>query len=186
MTVKGLNPGVISKVGWVWSSGWTSVLNRTVVVDSDWRFDNLCGSHLQSQSELYHVSWWYYTHFDSEDDYRTGRRNVSHCQRQQSYSGLRSPGRSNSTYFWHVCMYVCMYFEISLRICIFLCSFCFHKWFHRLIIFLTLSKRFRGWKTSSSKTTAILTTVSPRGGVRLVQKYPRKNYLSKHKDAFAK
>ena len=37
------------------------VLNRTVVVDSDWRFDNLCGSHLQSQRELYHVSWWYYT-----------------------------------------------------------------------------------------------------------------------------
>ena len=36
-------------------------LNRTVVVDSDWRFDNLCGSHLQSQSELYHVSWWCYT-----------------------------------------------------------------------------------------------------------------------------
>ena len=34
------------------------VLNRTVVVDSDWRFDNLCGSHLQSQSELYHVSRW--------------------------------------------------------------------------------------------------------------------------------
>ena len=22
-TVKGLNPGVISKVGWVWSSGWS-------------------------------------------------------------------------------------------------------------------------------------------------------------------
>ena len=37
------------------------VLNRTVVVDSDWPFDNLCGSHLQSQSELCHVSWWYYT-----------------------------------------------------------------------------------------------------------------------------
>ena len=47
------------------------VLNRTVVVDSDWRFDN-----------------------------RTGCRNVSHCQQQQSYSGLRSPGRSNST-FWN-------------------------------------------------------------------------------------
>ena len=95
------------------------VLNRTVVVDSDWRFDNLCGSHLQSQSELYHVSWWYYTlvidligqlrrnvnwrdttHFDPEDDHRTGCRNVSHCQQQQSYSGLRSPGRSNST-FWY-------------------------------------------------------------------------------------
>ena len=26
--------------------------------------------------------------FDSEDDYRTGCRNVSHCQQQQSYSGL--------------------------------------------------------------------------------------------------
>ena len=37
------------------------VLNRTVAVDSDWRFDNLCSSHLQSQSELYHASWWYYT-----------------------------------------------------------------------------------------------------------------------------
>ena len=38
------------------------VLNRTVVVDSDCRFDNLCaGSHLQSQSELFHVGWWYYT-----------------------------------------------------------------------------------------------------------------------------
>ena len=33
----------------------------TVVVDSDWRFNNLRGSHLHSQSELYHVSWWYYT-----------------------------------------------------------------------------------------------------------------------------
>ena len=37
------------------------VLNRTAVVDSDWHFDNLCGSHLQSQSELYHLSWWYCT-----------------------------------------------------------------------------------------------------------------------------
>ena len=37
------------------------VLNRTVIVNSDWRFDNLCGSHFRSQSELYHISWWYYT-----------------------------------------------------------------------------------------------------------------------------
>ena len=28
------------------------VLNRTVVVDSDWRFDSLGGSHLQSQIEF--------------------------------------------------------------------------------------------------------------------------------------
>ena len=45
--------------------------------------------------------WRDTTHFDSEDDYRTGCRNVSHCQQQQPYSGLRSPGRSNSTYFWN-------------------------------------------------------------------------------------
>ena len=32
------------------------VLNRTVVVDSDRRFMDLWGSHLESQSELYHVS----------------------------------------------------------------------------------------------------------------------------------
>ena len=37
----------------------------------------------------------------SEDDYRTGCWNVSHCQQQQSYSGLRSPGRWTSRYFWN-------------------------------------------------------------------------------------
>ena len=37
------------------------VLKSTVVVDSDCRFSNLCGSHLQSQRELYHVSRWFYT-----------------------------------------------------------------------------------------------------------------------------
>ena len=35
------------------------VLNRTVVVGNDGRFDNACGSHLQTQSELYHIGWWY-------------------------------------------------------------------------------------------------------------------------------
>ena len=44
----------LSMIVWV-----NVVLNRSVVVDSDWRFDNLHGSHLQSQSDLYHVSWWY-------------------------------------------------------------------------------------------------------------------------------
>ena len=47
------------------------------------------------------INWHDTTHFDSEDDYRTGCRNVSHRQQQQSYSGLRSPGRSNLTYFWN-------------------------------------------------------------------------------------
>ena len=35
------------------------------------------------------------------NDYRTGCRNVTRCQQQQSYSGLRSPGRSSTTYFWN-------------------------------------------------------------------------------------
>ena len=43
----------------------------------------------------------YTLHFDSEDDYRTGCRNVCHCQQQQSYSGLCSSRRSYSTYFWN-------------------------------------------------------------------------------------
>ena len=47
------------------------------------------------------VTWRDTAHFDSEDDYRTGCRNVTHCQQQRSYSGLRSPGRSSTTYFWN-------------------------------------------------------------------------------------
>ena len=34
---------------------------------------------------------------DSDDDFCSGCRNVSHCHRQQSFSGLLSPGRSNYT-----------------------------------------------------------------------------------------
>ena len=34
------------------------VLNRTVVVDSDWRFDNLCGSHLQSHLQSFLLWRW--------------------------------------------------------------------------------------------------------------------------------
>ena len=35
---------------------------------------------------------------DDDIDYRTGCRNFSYCQQQQTYSGLRSPGLSYSTY----------------------------------------------------------------------------------------
>ena len=34
---------------------------------------------------------------DSDDDFRSGCRNISHHYRQQSFSGLHSPGRSNYT-----------------------------------------------------------------------------------------
>ena len=60
-SVKCLNPEIISQSRLSLIVRVNIVLNRTVVVDSDWRFDNLCGSHLQSQSELCHVSWRYYT-----------------------------------------------------------------------------------------------------------------------------
>ena len=58
----GLNQGV-TYLDWKRSSGWLESWEGLRVI-SDWRFDNLCGSHLQSQ--------------DSEDDFHTGRRNVSH------------------------------------------------------------------------------------------------------------
>ena len=41
------------------------VLNRTVVVDSDRRFDNLCGSHLQSHSEDDYVICHLISHLSS-------------------------------------------------------------------------------------------------------------------------
>ena len=42
-------------------------------------------SGLKGQTQM----WWPdFGLFDSEDDYRTGCRNVSHCQQQQSYSGF--------------------------------------------------------------------------------------------------
>ena len=37
---------------------WVNVVLHRTVVDSDLRFDNLWGSHLQSQSEFYHVGWY--------------------------------------------------------------------------------------------------------------------------------
>ena len=38
----------------------------------------------------------------TEDDYRTGYRNVTHCQQQQSYS----LGRSYPTYLWHYFLFI--------------------------------------------------------------------------------
>ena len=67
----------------------------------------LLGSHLFfsfffcikniNTTDVIPLNWHDTTHFHSEDDYHTGCRNVSHCQQQQSYSGLHSPGRSSST-----------------------------------------------------------------------------------------
>ena len=74
-SVKGLNPGVISKVGWVWSSRWTY----------SW-----IGLFLLTVTDV--LTTWVVVIFRV--------KNISHCQQKQSYSGLHSPRRSNSTYFW--------------------------------------------------------------------------------------
>ena len=63
------------------------VPRRTVVGDIDRRFDNLSGSHHRS-----HVS-----DDDSDDDFRSGCRNVGQCHQQQSFLGLLSHRRSNHT-----------------------------------------------------------------------------------------
>ena len=62
--VKGLNPVRSHFIGWVlYMIVRVNVVPWTgLVVDSGWRFDNLCVSHLQSQSELYHVSRCYRKH----------------------------------------------------------------------------------------------------------------------------
>ena len=61
------------------------VSRRTVVGDIDRRFDNLSGSLTLMMTS------------DSDDDFRSGCRNVGQCHQQQSFSGLLSPGRSNYT-----------------------------------------------------------------------------------------
>ena len=40
------------------------------------------------------INWRDTTHIDSEDDYCTGCRNVSHRQEEESYTVLRSSGWS--------------------------------------------------------------------------------------------
>ena len=57
---------------------------------------------IMSITEFNTISWRDTTHFDPEDDYRGGCRNVSHFQQQQSYSGPRSHGRSYSSYLWRI------------------------------------------------------------------------------------
>ena len=98
------------------------VPRRTVVGDTDRRLDNQSGSHHQShvncitsvygiyvfimylcqftvftdQRHKYRKLTLYNSH-DSDDDFRSGCRNVGQCHQQQSFSGLLSPGRSNHT-----------------------------------------------------------------------------------------
>ena len=90
-TVKGLNPGVVSKVGCVWSSRWTKSWIELVfffffffffltVTNGFFKY-NLCGIHFQS-----HLWLW---------------RWLPHRLSTTTVLLLLSPGRSNTTYFWN-------------------------------------------------------------------------------------
>ena len=94
-----------------WWTSWTYILhsftlcnkfNHMIIWDVEEAYHMNCLTLLLNKgvTGCSCINWRDTTHFDSEDDYRTGCRNISHCQQQQSYSGLRSPGRSNST-FWN-------------------------------------------------------------------------------------
>ena len=50
-----------------------------------------------SRTRLITFDWQTTLSLDSDDDFRSGCRNVSQCRRQQSFSGLPSPGRSHYT-----------------------------------------------------------------------------------------
>ena len=82
-----MKSGSCSVIVWV-----RVVLKRTVVGDSDGRFDNLSRSH---HHHLFLRVFKNFMYSDSDDDFRLGCRNVSHCHTQQSFSGLPSPGRSH-------------------------------------------------------------------------------------------
>ena len=53
------------------------------------------------------------TIFSSDQTSIWANSELSHCQQQQSYSGLRSPGRSNSTYFWNDSWVQTFHWDIS-------------------------------------------------------------------------
>ena len=81
-------------------SFWKDAFSVTVLTGCLWTGPKFCIRY------VFYSSWVFQpSQDDSEDGYRTGCRNVSHCQ-QQSYSGLRSPGRSHSTYFSCILSYV--------------------------------------------------------------------------------
>ena len=83
--VNGLNPGV-SVVRIVWSSGWGKLWKELLLVtdvSTTWA------------EVIFRVT------LDSEDDFRSGCRNVTH--QQHFFSELPSPGRSHNTNYKYSC-----------------------------------------------------------------------------------
>ena len=87
------------------SSGtfWSFSFNSAISFRKDW-YSFLSFSFLviidRRKTQILILAWRALKHTSDQYKHRTSHRNVSHCQQQQSYSGLRSSGRSNST-FWN-------------------------------------------------------------------------------------
>ena len=80
--------------------GHTLLYGNTILGFSGVTLSNVVTTPFESDDTT-HQTLAVPTHFDSEDDYCIGCRNVSHRQQQQCYSGLRSPRQSYSTYLWN-------------------------------------------------------------------------------------
>ena len=78
-----------------------SVFTLLVIMQIIW---NLVGKRFRAR----HRQWL--------DPHRTFA--VGHCQQKRSYSGLRSPGRSNATYLWNGSCWVQIFHKLNL-----LCDF---------------------------------------------------------------
>ena len=83
---------------WSCEVAWVSGLPKGVR-ERGWLWLWLTPTHVMTSYSLNHIITIQLTLTLKMTTTQSGCRNVSHCQQQQSYSGLRSPGRSNSTYF---------------------------------------------------------------------------------------
>ena len=83
--------------------------DRNWPITTDERYLSLTANNITAkltnqfpQTRLITFDWQTTLSLDSDDDFRSGCRNVSHCHRQQSFSGLPSPGRSHYTIYCFV------------------------------------------------------------------------------------
>ena len=82
-------------------SGWIARKNTTSfeLTSDRSRKQNRFSSNCFTRHVLFKAK--FRTSVKTQRNFTKNCRNVSHSQQQQSYSGLRSPGRPNSTYSWN-------------------------------------------------------------------------------------
>ena len=84
---------------------YTVELDRSWPITTDERYLSLTANNITAKltNQLSHITvdWQTALSLDSDDDFCSGCQNVSHCHRQQSFSGLSSPGRLHYTIDCH-------------------------------------------------------------------------------------